>query len=135
MCGLTGFYTKKNNFDADDILERMLQEIQHRGMDHRGKKIIPLDTYPGLVALGHNRLSVIDLSENGNQPFSYKNYSLIYNGEIYNYKDLKKELILNGYSFDSDSDTEVIIKLFDCFGFNAFSKLNGMFAIAIFDNL
>ena len=113
----------------------MLQEIQHRGMDHRGKKIIPLDTYPGLVALGHNRLSVIDLSENGNQPFSYKNYSLIYNGEIYNYKDLKKELILNGYSFDSDSDTEVIIKLFDCFGFNAFSKLNGMFAIAIFDNL
>ena len=111
MCGISGFYTKKNNFDSEIILNNMLELISHRGKNNRG---IYVDINPDsndTFAVGHNRLSVIDLSDSGNQPFLYKDYVISYNGEIYNYEELRNNLIERGYSFDSSSDTEVIIKL------------------------
>ena len=135
MCGLTGFYTNNENLNYFNILDNMLTTIQHRGKDNRGIKIASINDDSNLLALGHNRLSVLDLSENGNQPYSYKNYHIIYNGEIYNFEDLKDKLLIRGYEFDSNSDTEVILKLYDCFGEKAFNMMNGMFAIVIFDEL
>ena len=133
MCGLTGFYSSKKDLNCSSSLEQMLESISHRGKDYRGKHVYSSINDIGKLAMGHNRLSVLDLSENGNQPFFFKKFSIIYNGEIYNYEDLKVELVSFGYKFNSNSDTEVIIKLFDHFGMKAFEKLNGMFAIVIFD--
>jgi asparagine synthase (glutamine-hydrolysing) len=133
MCGITGFYTKKNNFDSEIILNNMLELISHRGKNNRG---IYVDINPDsneTFAVGHNRLSVIDLSDSGNQPFLYKDYIISYNGEIYNYEELRNNLIERGYSFNSSSDTEVIIKLFEAYGKKSFEKLNGMFAIVIYN--
>lgn len=133
MCGITGFYTKKTNFDSKIILNSMLELISHRGKNNRG---IYVDINPDsneTFAVGHNRLSVIDLSDSGNQPFLYKDYIISYNGEIYNYEELRNNLIERGYSFNSSSDTEVIIKLFEAYGEKSFEKLNGMFAIVIYN--
>ena len=135
MCGISGFYTKKNNFDSEIILNNMLELISHRGKNNRG---IYVDINPDsndTFAVGHNRLSVIDLSDSGNQPFLYKDYVISYNGEIYNYEELRNNLIERGYSFDSSSDTEVIIKLFEAYGEKSFEKLNGMFAIVIYNKI
>ncbi|RQW07680.1 MAG: asparagine synthase (glutamine-hydrolyzing), partial [Calditrichaeota bacterium] len=89
----------------------------------------------GDVWLGHRRLSIIDLNT-GNQPIfnKTKDLCIIYNGEIYNYRDLRKELQEKGYQFSTDSDTEVILKLYEQQGFDSFAKLNGIFAFAICDN-
>ncbi len=83
--------------------------------------------------VGHNRLSIIDPDKRSNQPFYYKNYILSFNGEIYNYLEIKDKLVSKGYSFSTTSDTEVIIKLFDSEGKDSFKKLSGIFAISIYD--
>lgn len=129
MCGIAGIYDL-NNFPTKNELEPMVDIMYHRGPDSKGlmKK--------GPIAMGMRRLSIIDLSENGNQPISNEDESItvICNGEIYNYVELKEDLISHGYNFKSESDTEVLIYLYDLYGPKMLPLLNGMFAFSIWDN-
>lgn len=124
MCGIAGFYTKNKSFSEDE-LGLMLQKIAHRGPDAEGSY------FNKVVALGHKRLSIIDLSENANQPmFSHSGDTvIIFNGEIYNFQEISLEL---GIKPKTSSDTEVILEAFEKWGPDFVNKLNGMFAMAIY---
>jgi asparagine synthase (glutamine-hydrolysing) len=133
MCGVAGFvYNNKHSYDKETLLGTMLEQIAHRGYDNRGTYFDTHKNYQ--LGLGHNRLSIIDTSSRANQPYHFDNLSIIFNGEIYNYEELWDELKKNGYSIDTTSDTEVILKLFHLHKEEAFKFLNGMFAIIIHDN-
>lgn len=126
MCGITGFVGKGDR----QTLERMLETIHHRGPDDMGI------FFEDGIGLGHARLSIIDLSPTGHQPmFSADGtVALIFNGEIYNFRALRDELLkTKKYSFRGTSDTEVIVNLYLEYGEKCFEKLNGMFAIALYD--
>lgn len=127
MCGICGVINKREAIDKDRF-EKMIDLVTHRGPDDRG-------TYYGDgIALGHRRLAIIDLSKEGHQPFAYKDrYVMVYNGEIYNYKELRKELEKKGYCFSTKTDTEVLIAMYDCYGKDCVNRLNGMWAFAIYD--
>lgn len=124
MCGIAGFIDKNKNIHD---LERMTDCIIRRGPDDSGI------FFENGVALGHRRLSIIDLSAAGHQPMFFQSLVIIFNGEIYNYKEVQKELLKEGYTFISSSDTEVVIKAFHCWGTNCISRFIGMFAMAIYD--
>lgn len=131
MCGILGYYNIKNiNIDFKDALSK----INHRGPDDSGIDIIKvLNSY---LHLGHNRLSIIDLSSAGHQPMYSKNgrFVIVFNGEIYNYKELKIEIQNNySYIFNTNTDTEVLIACWEIWGLECLNKLNGMFAFVIFD--
>jgi asparagine synthase (glutamine-hydrolysing) len=124
MCGITGYFGQGNR----EILEKMTKSLSHRGPDDQG---FYLDSE---VGLGHRRLSIIDLSSAGHQPMANEEQTicLIFNGEIYNYRDLKTSL--NGrHRFKSLTDTEVLIHLYEETGENFLEKVNGMFALALYD--
>lgn len=125
MCGITGFIGK----GSKDNLLKMVDSIKHRGPNAQGC------FFENNVALGHTRLSILDLSSAGSQPMfnQNKDISIVFNGEIYNFPTLKKELKSVGYLFKSTSDTEVIVCLYKEYGEKCFEKLNGMFALAIYD--
>lgn len=125
MCGIAGIIGEGNN---EDRLGQMLEAQKHRGPDSTG------EFYDSGVALGHNRLSIIDLSCEANQPFfdAAKRFVLVFNGEIYNYIELKQEL-KGLYDFTTQSDTEVLLAAYIIWGKNCLEKLNGMFSIAIWD--
>lgn len=127
MCGICGF---SGQF-GDEILAGMLNRIAHRGPDSDGVYERPESG----IGLGHRRLSIIDLSERGRQPmFSQdRNLVLIYNGEIYNYQTLRETLRHGGYQFSSDTDSEVILAGYQRWGPEVVSRLNGIFAFAIYD--
>lgn len=122
MCGIVGF-TGNKDFPK---LQRLLSLVDHRGRDETSR------WWGGGVNLGINRLAVNDLRP-GLYPLTYKKYALVYNGEIYNYGDLKQHLLRKGVSLASRCDGEVILPLFDLYGVAAFERLEGMFAIAIVD--
>jgi asparagine synthase (glutamine-hydrolysing) len=126
MCGIAGIIGQKAN---KELILRMLETQKHRGPDFT-------DYYydENKVAFGHNRLSIIDLSSNANQPFTSDcgNYVLVFNGEIYNYIELKKEL-QSKYHFRTQSDTEVLLNAYKEWGENCLEKFNGMFAFAIWN--
>lgn len=128
MCGIAGLIGAEN---YKSQLENMLQSQKHRGPDFSG-------TYfdEGFVALGHNRLSIIDLSKKANQPFTdnYGRYIIVFNGEIYNYLELKTSLKTD-YNFKTSSDTEVLLAAYLKYGKDCLSLLNGMFSFAIWDSL
>lgn len=126
MCGICGFTGESN----EDILNLMSELIIHRGPDQSGS------FSNGKINLGHRRLSILDLSEKGKQPMSNetRNIWLSYNGEIYNFKELKKALAKKGHTFASNTDTEVIIHGYEEEGIGFISKLEGMFAFALWDN-
>lgn len=124
MCGI---YI--SNFTSDSEVIDKLNKVKFRGPDNLSIRRF------GSIILGHLRLSIIDLDVRSNQPFTYKNLSIIFNGEIYNYKDLRSELNTLGYDFMTESDTEVILLGFYHFGRDFIKKLNGMFAILIYDSL
>ena len=128
MCGIVGFVSKDKSLDT---LEEMLKIQAYRGPDDRG---IYFDESSG-VHLGHNRLSILDLSSAGHQPFISPcgNYVIVFNGEVYNFADIKQELLQLGYKFKSNSDTEVILYSFIEWGANAIDRFIGMFAFAFFD--
>ena len=128
MCGIVGFVDKKNKKEKDRIIKKMSDVIIHRGPDGAGYFT---DEF---VALGQRRLSIIDI-EGGTQPMFNKEKTLavIFNGEIYNYQALKKELMEKGYEFQTKSDTEVILLGYQEWKDDLFAKLRGMFAIAIYD--
>lgn len=131
MCGIAGLVNFKDNIVQDkNILERMVKTLEKRGPDAKGYYISPN------VLLGHRRLIVVD-PKGGIQPmtkiFEGKKYTLVYNGELYNTEDLRKELIQEGFTFDSYSDTEVLLTAYICFGKECINKLIGIFAFGIFD--
>jgi len=130
MCGITGFcdFTKKSTLNE---LGAMLQVIEHRGPDAKGELVHKLDK--GIVGLGHRRLSILDLSEEGIQPMTYDGLDIVYNGEVYNFQEIKVELESLNYTFHSDTDTEVILKAYHAWGIKALEKFRGMFSIVIFD--
>lgn len=111
------------------VIKEMTRCIQHRGPEDEGIYINQT------IALGHRRLKIIDLTKKGHQPmFDYKKeIFIVFNGEIYNFQEIKKELIKKGYKFNSESDTEVIIYAYKEYGIKCINKFNGMFALAIYD--
>ena len=128
MCGISGIINKSN----DSVNEKDIQDINdliiHRGPDGFGY------FYGENFAFGHRRLSIVDLTELGHQPMNYiDKYTIIYNGEIYNYKEIKSDLIKNGYQFTSKTDTEIILASYDKWGKECVHKFNGMWAFAIYD--
>ncbi len=128
MCGVS-FYL--SNVSKLSELQNSLSLTMHRGPDSSGIYNYKYDDY--FVGLGHNRLSIIDLTESGIQPMVRDDVVISFNGEIYNYIQLRNELQNRGYVFTTGTDTEVIINLFKCFGTEAFSKLKGMFCFVILD--
>ena len=130
MCGITGLFSFNEIGRINQMyLVNATQALESRGPDFQ-------DFYQDhWVGLGHRRLSIIDTSPKGNQPIQDEagRYTIIYNGEIYNYKELKKGLAEKGYSFRSDTDTEVVLKLYMEEGERCLEKVNGFFALAIYD--
>jgi len=138
MCGICGIITYDNKPVDESQLNRMCQAIAYRGPDDQGYYLRSLKDSQGRnieVGLGHNRLSVIDLTQAGHQPMCNEDGTIwiVHNGEIYNYKSLRSELRQKGHVFKSNTDTEVIIHLYEEEGIDAVQKLNGMFAFAIWD--
>jgi asparagine synthase (glutamine-hydrolysing) len=125
MCGIAGFV----GTGTENDLVKMTRALAHRGPDDEGV------FFENGVGLGHRRLSIIDLSLSGHQPMfsSAKDTGVVFNGEIYNFKELKKDLEKEGIVFKSNSDTEVILVLYEKYGEECFKKMEGMFAIAIYD--
>ncbi len=132
MCGISGIYHHSQAVELSQ-LKKMTDVIAHRGPDGDGHWLSP-DTR---VGLGHRRLSIIDLSERGKQPMQYAQgrYTITFNGEIYNYVEIKEKLLQKGYQFNSDSDTEVLMALYAEKGENCLAELDGMFAFAIYDEI
>ena len=130
MCGIAGFidYNKKSNFS---ILKNMTDVLFHRGPDDNGYDFFSFNKYN--LGMGHRRLSILDLSSSAHQPMKFEDIEIVYNGEIYNFKEIRNELEKYGYQFVSDSDTEVILKAYHKWGIKAVNYFNGMFAIAIYD--
>lgn len=156
MCGICGYYSFKNEISSENILE-MNNAIRHRGPDDEGfwisdglkgesfsgndstqkiKEFFPvLNKTNSKIALGFRRLSIVDLSEKGHQPMfsDDEKITITFNGEIYNFKKIRKELEDLGYQFKSNSDTEVILKSYEEWGTEMFVRFDGMFAIALVD--
>lgn len=127
MCGITGWMNKNENLrNKKRIIKKMTKTLKYRGPDSTGYFI------SDDVLLGHKRLAIID-PEKGKQPMKYDNYVIVYNGEIYNTDSIKKKLIKKGYSFNTTSDTEVILKGYACYKEKIVEKLEGIFAFAIYD--
>jgi asparagine synthase (glutamine-hydrolysing) len=126
MCGLLGIISP----NASDSISTMLSRMAHRGPDDFGFY------HSELIALGHHRLSIQDLSKNGHQPmFSEDNrYVIVFNGEIYNHWDIRK-LLSNKYHFKSSSDTETLLYGYIEFGVDLFNMLNGIFSFCIYDSI
>ena len=158
MCGITGTINLKKNVNKD-LFVKMNNIIRHRGPDDEGytligaKKIIKAfgedsateikkkymnikdvtEEFP--IFFGHRRLSILDLSENGHQPMSdeFDKIHITFNGEIFNYIEIKQELVKKGYNFKTNCDTEVIIKSYQEWGENCVNHFNGMWAFALYD--
>ncbi len=127
MCGISGYVGAIN---TKEFLPKMVATQHHRGPDVSGSY-----TDPGFAALGHNRLSIIDLSEEANQPFTDRSgrYVMVYNGEVYNYKEIRESL-KGKYQFRTQSDTEVVLAAYIEYGPDCLNLFNGMFAFAIWDS-
>ena len=131
MCGIGGYSLSSEGNLNIEILKKISTKISHRGPDDNGI----YQDYKSKIGLVHTRLSIQDLSPNGHQPMLNENSDiiLIFNGEIYNFKELRDELIKKGIKFKGNSDTEVLLKLYTLEGTNMLSRLNGIFAFAIWD--
>ena len=128
MCGIAGIINTKNLKVNDNIISTVTDAAAHRGPDGRGVFI------DNNVAIGHRRLSIIDLSNHANQPMQYgDDLFIVFNGEIYNYIEIKNELIKEGFYFSTKSDTEVILAAYKYWGKDCLNKFNGMWAFAIYD--
>ncbi|MCD6274506.1 MAG: asparagine synthetase B, partial [Candidatus Aenigmarchaeota archaeon] len=126
MCGIAGF-----NWNDPNLIKKMNNSLKHRGPDGLG-------TYTdNLISLGHRRLAIIDLTERGKQPMEYEHKGrkaiITYNGEVYNFLELREKLEKKGYKFKSNTDTEVILASYLEWGFDCVKKFNGMWAFCIYD--
>lgn len=122
MCGIAGF-----NFNSHEQIRRMTGLLSHRGPDDEGLYC------DDLVSLGHRRLSILDISPRGHQPMSFEGLQIVYNGEVYNFQDLRQELEAAGYQFHSGTDTEVILLAYHRWGPDCVNRFNGMWAFCIYD--
>ncbi|MGA7353529.1 MAG: asparagine synthase (glutamine-hydrolyzing), partial [Acidobacteriaceae bacterium] len=129
MCGIAGVISRKPPFADCATIRSMTDVVAYRGPDGKGHLV------DGPVALGHRRLAILDLSEAGRQPMHSPdgNASLVFNGEIYNYLELREELRSRGHRFVSDTDTEVILAAYSEWGEKCVSRFNGMWAFALYD--
>ncbi len=130
MCGISGFLDY-NRHSSTDTLVAMSDSLQHRGPDGSGTFYQKHENFT--IGLAHRRLSIIDLSDSGKQPMSFGALTLVFNGEIYNYKELKKELEQLGHSFQGHSDTEMVLHAYQQWGEKSLNRFIGMFALVIFD--
>ena len=129
MCGIAGFFNSEKRELSKKILFNFSKTLNHRGPDNSGIY------YNKYIGLSHNRLSIIDLSDNGNQPITDGENWLVYNGEIYNYKQLKEDLIKKSFTFSSNSDSEVLFKAIKHYGIpSTLNKLEGIFAFAFYNS-
>ena len=129
MCGISVIINKKEKVNKNKIL-KMMDTMKHRGPDDQDFWV------DKNIGMGFVRLSILDLSKKGRQPmFLDDRYIIVFNGEIYNYIELKKELVSKGYSFNSNTDTEVILAAYDCWGKDCINRFNGMWAFSIYDRL
>lgn len=129
MCGIAGIFQLDRSPVEPDRLARMMAVIAHRGPDADGCYV------QGEIGLGHRRLAIIDLSPAGHQPMTNEDGSIwiTYNGEIYNYQEIKRELEAKGHVFRSQTDTEMVIHAYEEWGVDCLSRFNGMFAFALWD--
>src|ERR1700744_6474887 len=128
MCGIAGILSVNPSHITGERLKKMTDSIAHRGPDGEGCWI----SASGLAGLAHRRLSIIDLSSAGAQPMHYLDrYTIIHNGEVYNYPELRSVLQSKGYTFQSHTDTEVILAAYAHFGADCLQHFDGMFAFAI----
>lgn len=125
MCGI---YITNIPFQKEDVIDK-LKSIEFRGPDYLGYDKI------NEISLGHLRLAILDLDQRSNQPYSFKQFHIVFNGEIYNFESIKQELIILGHYFETTSDTEVLIKGYSQWGKDLLPRLNGMFAFAIYDTI
>jgi asparagine synthase (glutamine-hydrolysing) len=132
MCGIFGIYNiGEGKIIRQQDFEEALLTMKHRGPDAHGVK-----AFDDTAILGHVRLSIIDLNEKSNQPFQLDNrYWIVFNGEIYNYLELKDELIATGYRFRTASDTEVLVRAYQHWGEQCVNRFNGMWAFVIYDEI
>lgn len=130
MCGISGVFSSYGNPTIEHTVDRMIKSLRHRGPDNIGIWVSENER----CGLGHARLSIIDLSPVSNQPMHYLNrYVLVFNGEIYNYLELKEKLITIGYDFHTDSDAEVVLALYDYKGEKCVADFDGMFSLLLYD--
>jgi asparagine synthase (glutamine-hydrolysing) len=132
MCGINGILHLQSQKKIDErVLTKMRDSLEHRGPDDKGIFI------ENNIGLGHRRLSILDISLGGHQPFPSEDgrYVMVYNGEIYNFKEFYPELKSNGFDIKTSSDTEVLLKLYQMHGLKMLNRLNGMFAFAIWDKI
>ncbi|MEY4572265.1 MAG: asparagine synthase [Bacteroidota bacterium] len=128
MCGIHGIIDQKKNIDdSASLMNQMLESTKHRGPDF--SNFVQNQS----CTLGHNRLSIIDLNPEANQPMNFGKYWIVFNGEIYNYKELRADLNQQGVQFTTSSDTEVILKSFDYFGNDCVKRFIGMWSFAIYN--
>ncbi|MEL6823780.1 MAG: asparagine synthase (glutamine-hydrolyzing), partial [Calditrichota bacterium] len=130
MCGITGIFNVSGKPVSINTLREMTDVVAHRGPDGSGFWT------ESFIGFGHRRLAIIDLSPSGHQPMQTDdgNFVITYNGEVYNYQNLRIELETKGHRFRSETDTEIVLKAFQEWGTESIQKLNGMFAFAIWDN-
>lgn len=131
MCGICGIIKLNEESVSQQMLNKMTDSLIHRGPDSRGTWI----NDSGSVGLGHRRLAVLDLDKRSSQPFHYRHLSIVFNGEIYNYLELKEELTGLGHKFITTSDTEVLIASYVQWGAKCLNRLDGMFAFVIYNGL
>lgn len=131
MCSIFGLVTRRN--EKDDLIEKLNNSMKHRGPDMQRTERLHFDGKNAYI--GHCRLSILDLSENGKQPMwsADKKYAIVFNGEIYNFKHIKKELESEGFKFFTSTDTEVLLNSYIRWGEKCVEHINGMFAFAVFD--
>ena len=132
MCGIAGFIDYQNS-SSETVLRSATDILSHRGPDGSGYAFLQLEQCQ--IGLGHRRLSIIDLSNAASQPMSYKHFKIVFNGEIYNYAEIKTVLLQKGHQFETHSDTEVIIHAWEEWGGAMIDQFIGMFAFVIYDSL
>ena len=129
MCGINGIISlKKSLYNGQKLIKKMNSSVVHRGPDNSGIWT------NNIVFLGHQRLSILDLSELSNQPMTFKNFVLIFNGEIYNFIEIREKLKKEGYTFSTSGDTEVLLKAYDFYGDKIINIIEGMFAFVFITN-
>jgi len=127
MCGISVVINSQGGKVEETLVRAINNKVAHRGPDDEGFY------YGDHFALGHRRLSILDLSQAGHQPMLWNHLCITYNGEIYNYIELREELKAKGYTFQSGTDTEVILAAYDAWGTDSFARFNGMWSFAIYD--
>lgn len=130
MCGIAGFIDFHKKSTKSNI-QSMIEPLNHRGPDGEGVSLFKSKN--AIIGFGHKRLSIIDLSQTGKQPMALNHLHITYNGEIYNYQEIKNELLELGHHFNGESDTEMILHAYTEWGIKAVERFIGMFAIALFD--